>query len=120
MPTDKKISSSALSTLRKHEGSIPYVYDDGDGTSDANDAFLGEPTQWTDSDGDGYGDNPNGTQPDACVATPGTSSLDTYGCVDGDGDGRGVGWYVGAVGRGVGWYVGLGTVGRSVGALDGL
>jgi GH24 family phage-related lysozyme (muramidase) len=32
VPTDKKISSSALSTLRKHEGSIPYVYDDGDGT----------------------------------------------------------------------------------------
>ena len=45
--------------------------EDGDGTSDANDAFLGEPSQWTDSDGDGYGDNPNGTQPDACVATAG-------------------------------------------------
>ena len=63
------------------------VDEDGDGTSDANDAFLGEPTQWTDSDGDGYGDNANGTQPDACIATSGTSSLDIYGCVDGDGDG---------------------------------
>ena len=63
--------------------------EDGDGTSDANDAFLGEPSQWTDSDGDGYGDNPNGTQPDACVATVGTSTLDVYGCPDGDGDGAG-------------------------------
>jgi GH24 family phage-related lysozyme (muramidase) len=32
VPTDKRISSAALTTLREHEGSIPYVYDDGDGT----------------------------------------------------------------------------------------
>ena len=63
------------------------VDEDGDGTSDANDAFLGEATQWTDSDGDGYGDNPNGTEADGCINTPGTSTLDTFGCLDGDGDG---------------------------------
>ena len=51
------------------------VDEDGDGTSDANDAFLGEATQWTDSDGDGYGDNPNGTEADGCINTPGTSTL---------------------------------------------
>ena len=63
------------------------VDEDGDGVSDANDAFLGEPTQWTDGDGDGYGDNPNGSQPDACPVEAGTSTLGTFGCVDGDGDG---------------------------------
>ncbi|MED5566582.1 MAG: hypothetical protein VX382_01875, partial [Candidatus Thermoplasmatota archaeon] len=63
------------------------VDEDGDGTSDASDAFLGNPTQWIDTDGDGYGDNPNGTQADACVATVGTSTVDVYGCTDGDGDG---------------------------------
>ena len=63
------------------------VDEDGDGVSDANDAFLGEPTQWMDGDGDGYGDNPNGSQPDACPIEAGNSTLDTFGCVDGDGDG---------------------------------
>ena len=60
---------------------------DGDGTSDANDAFLTDATQWTDSDGDGFGDNPNGTAPDACPDAVGTSNLDVFGCADGDGDG---------------------------------
>ena len=63
------------------------VDEDSDGVSDAGDAFLGNPTQWSDTDGDGYGDNPNGTEPDACVGTSGTSSLDVFGCADGDGDG---------------------------------
>ena len=63
------------------------VDEDGDGTLDVNDAFLGEPSQWTDSDGDGFGDHQNGTEPDACPTTPGTSVLDVHGCVDGDGDG---------------------------------
>jgi hypothetical protein len=33
---------------------------DGDGHLDVNDDFPNEPTQWTDNDGDGFGDNPLG------------------------------------------------------------
>jgi len=61
--------------------------EDMDGMSDASDAFLAEPTQWSDSDGDGYGDEENGTQGDACPSVAGTSTNDVYGCVDSDGDG---------------------------------
>ncbi len=62
---------------------------DGDGTSDANDAFVDEATQWSDADGDGFGDNLNGTEGDACPTEVGTSTLGGYGCVDSDGDGAG-------------------------------
>ena len=63
---------------------------DGDGWSDEGDDFPQEPTQWTDFDGDGYGDNPNGFEGDDCntfddVETP--SSEDRYGCPDRDNDG---------------------------------
>ena len=61
--------------------------DDNDGASQSNDAFPNEPTQWEDLDGDGYGDNPNGTQPDNCTMVIGTSHLDVYGCPDADSDG---------------------------------
>ena len=60
---------------------------DDDGWSDANDAFPEEPTQNADSDGDGYGDNTNGIEPDACPSQFGTSNQQVYGCIDGDGDG---------------------------------
>ena len=60
---------------------------DNDGSSQGNDAFPDDPTQWADQDGDGYGDNPNGTQPDACPAVVGTSSIDRFGCPDDDSDG---------------------------------
>lgn len=60
--------------------------DDNDGAAQTNDAFPEESTQWADQDGDGYGDNPNGSQPDACPAESGTSSIDMFGCIDGDGD----------------------------------
>lgn len=59
--------------------------DQGDGIVDA---FPSEGTQWDDTDGDGFGDNPAPAyQPDACPTTAGTSTEDRYGCVDGDGDG---------------------------------
>ena len=61
--------------------------EDTDGMSDTNDAFLGESTQWNDTDGDGYGDELNGTQGDACPEVVGTSTNDVYGCIDTDGDG---------------------------------
>jgi len=60
---------------------------DNDGSSQSNDAFPDEPTQWEDLDGDGFGDNPNGTQPDNCTTVIGTSHLDVYGCPDADSDG---------------------------------
>ena len=61
--------------------------EDADGMSDSNDAFLGEPTQWNDTDSDGYGDELNGTQGDACPEDAGTSTNDVFGCIDSDGDG---------------------------------
>ena len=60
---------------------------DGDGWSNLGDAFIHEPTQWRDSDGDGYGDEVDGNEADACPTIRGTSILDRLGCRDTDGDG---------------------------------
>ncbi len=60
---------------------------DNDGWSDSADLFPGDMSQWNDSDGDGYGDNPMGTMGDACPDTYGNSTTDEYGCPDEDGDG---------------------------------
>ena len=66
---------------------------DGDGYGDNSsgamgDAFPDNPLQWNDLDGDGYGDNwvYNGGS-DACVNEWGNSTLDRLGCLDSDGDG---------------------------------
>ena len=61
--------------------------EDVDGMSDTNDVFLGDASQWNDTDSDGYGDEINGTQGDACPEEAGTSTNDVYGCIDSDGDG---------------------------------
>lgn len=61
---------------------------DGDGWADIQDDFVFEPTQWSDMDGDGFGDNADGVTPDACPDFPGASDVDRYGCNDPDGDGR--------------------------------
>jgi len=63
---------------------------DGDGFSDQGDRFSHDATQWMDSDMDGYGDNADGHQPDACPYSPvsrGVSMIDRKGCPDTDGDG---------------------------------
>ena len=60
---------------------------DNDGVSQGGDAFPDDETQWEDADGDGYGDNPNGTTPDSCILVIGISTIDRYGCPDEDGDG---------------------------------
>ena len=60
---------------------------DQDGYSDEGDSFANDSTQWSDTDGDGYGDNPNGTNPDYCPESDGNSTMVTLGCVDIDGDG---------------------------------
>ena len=69
-----------------------YANQDSEGT--IHDAFPDDPTQWSDQDGDQYGDNPGGNQPDACITTPEAdvfaariSSVDRIGCTDTDRDG---------------------------------
>ena len=56
---------------------------DGDGVPDHLDAFPDDATQTTDTDGDGYGDNPLGNNPDA-FPNDATQTTDTDG--DGYGD----------------------------------
>ena len=55
---------------------------DDDGYSNAGDPFPDDSSQWADRDGDGRGDNPNGTNPD-------TFPDDTSQWKDTDGDGYG-------------------------------
>ncbi len=76
--------------LVNHTGSIVrFVSDiDQDGVPDDDDAFPTDSTQYSDLDGDEFGDNPAGNQPDSCPDQPGNSYEDRYGCIDTDGDGR--------------------------------
>jgi hypothetical protein len=61
---------------------------DGDGVPDDEDFKPNDSTQWVDSDGDGYGDNPLGTKGDDCPSEFGNSIwLNRLGCPDLDGDG---------------------------------
>ena len=55
---------------------------DQDGVKDDVDAFPNDSSQTNDSDGDGYGDNLGGTNPDACPNTPAqwVANISTYGC----------------------------------------
>ena len=60
---------------------------DEDGYTGDDDEFMFEPTQWADSDGDGYGDNPEGVNGDQCLQVSGNSTEDRLGCLDTDSDG---------------------------------
>ncbi|MGB1587770.1 MAG: thrombospondin type 3 repeat-containing protein [Poseidonia sp.] len=68
-------------------GMIGCPDQDGDGWYNLQDAFPNDATQWEDSDGDGYGDNPDGNDADDCPTVAGTSTFDRLGCADSDGDG---------------------------------
>ena len=62
-------STSALSLVDGSYVSVSYYGcqdTDGDGREDSTDAFPADPTQVADSDGDGWGDNQGGNNPDAC------------------------------------------------------
>jgi WD40 repeat protein len=76
---------------RNDEGIYHWIVDpdiDNDGVLNADDAFPEDPTQWDDSDNDGYGDNPApANEPDECPSVAGTSTEDRFGCPDTDGDG---------------------------------
>ena len=70
--------------------------DEGYGVEDGADALPNDTTQWSDLDGDGYGDNPApATNPDSCPSVAGNSTkeirldgsiTDKLGCLDSDGD----------------------------------
>ena len=60
---------------------------DFDGFSDTNDDYPNDPSQWVDSDGDGYGDNLMGVNGDSCPQANGNSTMGILGCPDIDGDG---------------------------------
>ena len=61
---------------------------DGDGFVDPEDAFPQNPLQWSDIDGDGYGDEVDKPGGDDCPQLFGTSKENNrYGCEDSDGDG---------------------------------
>ena len=60
---------------------------DGDGISDDDDDYPYNPTQHSDEDNDGYGDEVNGYLGDNCVYYWGDSTEDRRGCPDQDGDG---------------------------------
>ena len=70
--------------------------------SDGADALPNEISQWIDRDGDGYGENNTGANPDSCPLITGTSTktwqadqasptgyseTSMFGCLDSDGDG---------------------------------
>ena len=44
-------------------------------------------SQWSDWDGDGFGDEFIGVQGDSCPSQYGNSTIDRFGCIDNDGDG---------------------------------
>ena len=63
---------------------------DGDGVSNLNDILPNDPSQWYDTDGDGFGDNSTGTNGDECPTEAGVINGDNgQGCpiLDLDGDG---------------------------------
>jgi len=63
--------------------SEPFYVDDGDGYDEISDAFPEDSTQWSDIDGDGWGDNAEGNKADEFPEDP-TEWLDSDG--DGVGD----------------------------------
>ena len=61
---------------------------DGDGYGLATDDFPDDANQWSDNDGDGFGDNLGFSNSDDCPYAAGNSTIGRKGCADSDGDGR--------------------------------
>ena len=86
--TRKTIETDNGTIANPYLGCAPIeVDDDNDGVSLQDDWNDNDPTQWLDSDGDGFGDNKDGLNGDDCPTSAGTSFIDQTGCVDLDGDG---------------------------------
>jgi hypothetical protein len=69
-------------------GTLGCTDTDSDGWADQDDSHIDDVTQWSDMDGDGFGDNLGGITPDACPGQIGNSSNgNRLGCPDADGDG---------------------------------
>jgi len=60
---------------------------DGDGWANDIDPLPYDVTQWSDKDRDGFGDNQDGNESDACIDFAGKSKIDRFGCPDSDKDG---------------------------------
>ena len=60
---------------------------DNDHIFDEIDELDNAANQWSDQDGDGFGDNSNAPLYDDCPTQSGTSSILVLGCFDADGDG---------------------------------
>lgn len=95
---DKELSPSGVDDCPKDIGwsykdRFGCIDTDWDGWSNNDswwtegDTFPNDISQHKDTDGDGYGDNINGTQGDACPLVFGESFRDMYGCLDNDNDG---------------------------------
>ena len=85
-------TNSSLNVDAFPEDSTQWTDLDGDGYGDNlkgnnGDAFPEDSTQWDDSDEDGYGDEESGDNPDDCPFEFGNSTNDRLGCIDTDGDG---------------------------------
>ena len=85
---DGKISFFSKSSSNNFISNIEFYLDsDNDHIFDSIDELNNTPNQWSDQDGDGYGDNIHAPLSDDCPTQSGTSSILIFGCFDADGDG---------------------------------
>ena len=89
IPRGMAVDQDGSLIIVNHTGTITRLVSDldRDGVPDEDDLFPNDQTQWADSDGDGFGDNPNGNEGDDCPGISGESNIDRFGCIDSDGDG---------------------------------
>ena len=87
--TDSNLGDDCPRTYGTSNRNSTYGCEDSDfdGWADFEDMYINDSSQWKDTDGDGYGDELNGFQGDACPKNAGSSMLDRFGCRDTDNDG---------------------------------
>ena len=88
MATAESAAFATVTFIKPLSAALPVTTDDdSDGWSNINDDFPFDRLQWSDRDGDNFGDLPIGPFRDDCPDIPGKSILDRQGCPDPDGDG---------------------------------